>query len=278
MKKNMNITEFANYSGTSRQTLIYYDRINLFKPAYQDSNNYRKYLSNQIAELSTILTLRDLGLALEEIKLFLETRDTQANMKLLESMLNRVDDRITKLSSIKSSIQSRMRKEKLLENIELNNISTINISNVYFYLDQINSKDVENYNMFEDYYDIYYLSTIVDEMHLEDLLNGEPWGLLLCEDQLANIGFRVTHVMKQATPSTHKSKVSKYMSTFTSDYLSIFTHNDKDSFLDAISNLKKHAINKKISIDPSVMIRYWDDEVTTPILSNQIIELLVKIV
>ena len=51
MKNEYRITEVAKFFNISRQTLIYYDKIGLFKPhKVQDENSYRYYSSQQFSD------------------------------------------------------------------------------------------------------------------------------------------------------------------------------------------------------------------------------------
>ena len=69
----LTIGEFAEISGVPAKTLRYYDRIELFKPITVDpSTNYRYYSTDQLPEITRILTLKDLGLSLEQIAELLE--------------------------------------------------------------------------------------------------------------------------------------------------------------------------------------------------------------
>jgi len=62
------ISDFAKLMGISRQTLIYYDRIDLFKPIKVLDNQYRLYSRNQINVISLITMLSEMGVPLKEIK------------------------------------------------------------------------------------------------------------------------------------------------------------------------------------------------------------------
>ena len=54
----LTISEMSEIHNTTRQTLIYYDRIGLFKPIKVDENGYRYYSSNQIPFLREICFLK----------------------------------------------------------------------------------------------------------------------------------------------------------------------------------------------------------------------------
>ena len=68
-ENELSISEFAALMGTSRQTLLYYDRIGLLPPARVDPHTgYRRYDRRQIGVLSLIQTLSGLGVPLVEIR------------------------------------------------------------------------------------------------------------------------------------------------------------------------------------------------------------------
>ena len=52
----------------SRQTLIYYDKIGLFKPAVVNEKGYRFYSPTQIPLIRLVCMLCDLGLELDEFR------------------------------------------------------------------------------------------------------------------------------------------------------------------------------------------------------------------
>ena len=69
MKNLFSIGEISKQQNISRQTLIFYDKIGLFCPAYVDpQNGYRYYSSSQLDYLDTICIMKKIGFSLEEIK------------------------------------------------------------------------------------------------------------------------------------------------------------------------------------------------------------------
>ena len=65
MKDMFSIGELARYQNISKQTLIFYDKIGLFRPAYVDPDNkYRYYKASQIDYLDTILIMKEMGFSL----------------------------------------------------------------------------------------------------------------------------------------------------------------------------------------------------------------------
>lgn len=69
--KNMlyKIGEFSKLANIPIKTLRYYDEINLFKPKEIDLfSGYRYYSEEQLKDLKIILSLKEVGFNLEEIK------------------------------------------------------------------------------------------------------------------------------------------------------------------------------------------------------------------
>lgn len=76
--------EFAKMVGVNKQTLLYYDKIHLFSPEYVDDMGYRYYTFTQLDCFYAIMTLKTIGMSLEEIKEYFDTRDAERTAKLLQ--------------------------------------------------------------------------------------------------------------------------------------------------------------------------------------------------
>ena len=82
MYSNCTVKEFFNESknlfiffrgickltGVNKRTLHYYNEIGLFRPEIIGENGYHYYTCFQFTELELILTLRKIGLSIDEIK------------------------------------------------------------------------------------------------------------------------------------------------------------------------------------------------------------------
>ncbi len=82
--------EFAKLAKLHKKTLHYYDEIGLFRPSYVHENGYRYYSAAQFDRLALILTLRDLGVALKDIKAYLQCGD----VALINQFLSAQEDAI----------------------------------------------------------------------------------------------------------------------------------------------------------------------------------------
>lgn len=107
-KKFLNISEFARISGVSRQTLIYYDRIGLFSPAYAARNGYRMYSHKQVDTMGIVTILSDLGVPLKKIKEILADISVETTEKTLNYQLAEIEKKIEKLSALKDMTKIRL--------------------------------------------------------------------------------------------------------------------------------------------------------------------------
>ena len=104
------IGKFSKLVNVPVKTLRYYDEINLFKPQEIDLfSGYRYYSEKQIDDLEVILSLKEVGFSLEEIKKN-KTNYTEALMqkKKEELMLEQenLENKIRKVDYLRSKIKN----------------------------------------------------------------------------------------------------------------------------------------------------------------------------
>ena len=103
------ISEMAKLYGITRQTLIYYDEIDLFKPVKVDCKGYRYYSHRQIPYLREICFLKSVGVSLKEILEHFKDRSAIKEMKLLKEQRNRIAQEVSRLNKLRDSINQRIR-------------------------------------------------------------------------------------------------------------------------------------------------------------------------
>lgn len=104
MKYNENhsllkIGEVAKLNHISTNTLRYYDKIDLFKPAVTDDNGYRYYEVKQLVDLDLILWLRMNGASVHEIRQILEIKSLDKVIDVLSSENIKLRDQIQKMQN-----------------------------------------------------------------------------------------------------------------------------------------------------------------------------------
>jgi DNA-binding transcriptional MerR regulator len=105
--------EFAKICGIPKHILFHYDQIKLFQPALIKENGYRYYSFRQLDTFSIISALKRLGMPLKEIKKYMDERNLEKLVHLLEKKSDEVAKEIIKLKNTKREIDSL---KKLTEN------------------------------------------------------------------------------------------------------------------------------------------------------------------
>lgn len=113
----LTISEFADKSGVKRKSLIYYDQIDLLKPAAVNEKGYRFYDYHQLYRIHLILALKDIGLSLKEIKHYIDTRNIQNLIDLLTKQRRHAQEKITHYSNMLKMIDGQL--DIFRENLEV---------------------------------------------------------------------------------------------------------------------------------------------------------------
>ncbi len=109
MKPLVSISEMAKLHGISRQTLIYYDEIDLFKPVrVEEETGYRYYSWRQIPFLREICFLKSIGVPLKEIVRHFQGRNAEHEAALLKDQKKRILAEIAKLNKSREAICQRL--------------------------------------------------------------------------------------------------------------------------------------------------------------------------
>ena len=84
MKTVYRISEFAALCGVTRDTLLYYDKIGVLKPAFVAENGYRFYTLSQFYEMDLLAILKASGTPLAQAGDYLHNPDASAGLQLLQ--------------------------------------------------------------------------------------------------------------------------------------------------------------------------------------------------
>lgn len=110
-KELLKISEFSRLSGISRKLLIFYDNQGLLHPHLVDeANGYRYYSYRQIDTASVIVSLREAGMSLSDIKDYLNKKSPEMLIELLGEQAGMLEQQIRKLHQIQEMIQFRIQQ------------------------------------------------------------------------------------------------------------------------------------------------------------------------
>lgn len=90
MSTHYHVGEFAELCGVSAKTLRFYDEVGVLRPASVDPRTgYRQYWPQQLEQMASILTLRNLGVPLAQVRDFIANGGASADRRAILSNLKR---------------------------------------------------------------------------------------------------------------------------------------------------------------------------------------------
>lgn len=108
MNNWLTISELAHICGISRQTLIYYDKHDIFKPGYIDDKGYRYYSLYQLPFLREICSLKGDNVSLKEIIDNLHNRNLNNTIDLLLSNRENMEKELAELQQKLNILNARL--------------------------------------------------------------------------------------------------------------------------------------------------------------------------
>jgi DNA-binding transcriptional MerR regulator len=123
----LKVGELARRTGLTIRTLHHYDEIGLLKPSLHTASGHRLYTEDDVARLQQVISLRQLGFALDEIRACLRRRDFSP-LEVVDLQLARLREQIglqQRLCARLEAIAARLRTagavsaEEFLQTIEV---------------------------------------------------------------------------------------------------------------------------------------------------------------
>jgi len=108
LEEYLSIGEMAKLHGITRQTLLYYDNIELFKPIKVTKRGYRFYEKGQMPALREICFLKSTGVSLKDIREQLERREVALEVELLNRQKDIIASQIEKLNKMREYLKQRI--------------------------------------------------------------------------------------------------------------------------------------------------------------------------
>lgn len=218
MQKNripcIKTADFAHMCGTNKRTLIHYDEIGLFSPAFTNQKGYRFYSEDQCDVFHTIVCLKEIGMPLKDIKAYITQRNPQDLKKLLQEQHTKIKAEIAHLNRIDQVIQTKIGLVNVSTSIRPDEVTLEKCTAEYLILsDPVNSDahDVIIHSLYKHiaHCNAYHLNT------------GHPYGAMLPIDQVSK-GIYDTYsyfFTKVASPPDNEHYFTKPEGSYITTYL-----------------------------------------------------------
>lgn len=141
-KEHFSVGDLAKLFNLNTQTLRFYDKINLFKPAYiNPKNSYRFYTLEQFEKLTMINYLRSLDMPIEDIKDFFLEEKGKNLINFLQEEIRKTENKIRNFSNIKLRLEEELLIAKHRENFNIIDVHYFKERMVAFHL--LNSANLQ---------------------------------------------------------------------------------------------------------------------------------------
>lgn len=208
----LTISQFAALFNLNKNTLMWYDKVGIFKPALVKENGYRFYSYFQYNTLETILNLRELDVSIKEIQSFIDNRSSESLSILLDEKIIELDQKILKLKSIKKNLIEQKNIINLVKNIDLSKITIIECDQK-FLLTIKTSKEISLEKDMENFF---------NEIKRKDLfhLKNKSLGAMISVKNLNSGNFKDYSYLFITTDTNSKDKMTyiqpkgKYLQAF----------------------------------------------------------------
>lgn len=110
MEQYIKIKELSQLTGVSVRTLQYYDEINLLTPAYINEYGHRFYDSNSFSKIFVIISLKNMGMSLNNINQYVNNIDFDIRLfikeekRRIETAITDLQLRLMRLSSLDEQV------------------------------------------------------------------------------------------------------------------------------------------------------------------------------
>lgn len=123
--------EFAKLHHINKRTLHYYDSVGIFSPKYKGENGYRYYTYDQSIDFENILALREIGMSIEEIQLYIKNPNKDSFQAISKLKIGEIDQTISRLKQLKSILKEKSKMLDLCDEIYDGKIELVTLKEEY---------------------------------------------------------------------------------------------------------------------------------------------------
>lgn len=273
MKKYLTISEMAKYAGISRRTLIYYDQIDLFKPAKIGDNGYRYYGIDQYFELDVILLLKNLDVALEDIHIFLKNRNVDYVLSGFIRQKQKVDEQIATLNTIRHSLDSYIERYSTLKDFDLESIT-------YSYREAESFVISETIEHFDDIDSVQIYGRFYSSVESSDLFSGYPIGFLVDGSAFYEENFHAAPYRALVKIPADRLQIydeQRVVQRPAGYYVSGFMKDEIHHINTFNNRFRNYLKENDLELNGDIWELLWQDEATSEHPEDQVFEVLIPV-
>ena len=253
----LTIRKFATLAGTTRRTLLFYDQVGLFSPVKVADNGYRYYSYDQLYQLKFILQLRQLGLAVNDIKDLLHTTQPGQLRHQLDDVFSHIEAEISKLPLLKQTLAERYQQPELGPVGTLQTPRIVERPALTFWCspESVGCTDEDVSALYQTFYDVIGPLKLLDK-HESGFLTFLPD---CSASAYPTANFRILKAASLAGTSPLTPSIQRPAGR----YAVATAMNDMTSILHTLDNLQEYVHNQGLTTDPHVWQLNLDEILTS---------------
>lgn len=120
----MNVGEFAAKAGVTKRTVQFYDKVGLLNPSHRTSSGHRCYTKQDLPRLQRILTLKYIGLTIDEIRGIIHRDGHEEDLKeSLRVQSTIIGQKMEHLRLVQKTVKETLSLLESLEHVEPERLS-----------------------------------------------------------------------------------------------------------------------------------------------------------
>ncbi|MBV7273488.1 MerR family transcriptional regulator [Clostridium sp. PL3] len=251
-KKYLSIGAFSKVSSIARKNLIYYDDIGILKPEFVKGNGYRYYSYDQLNEVNVIMTLKDLGIPLKEIKNYMENVSPENFIHLISDQKQKILEELNRLNQMNYIIEQRTKNIPIISNIDCDKILLENCDEELLFFGTEIKFDNDSFD--EDFV------AFLDYSKDKKLVYGYPLGVCINYEEAAKDNIKTYRYFYKISPDIdYVEKITKPKGLYIIAYDNSYLAEDTEIF----DKIDKFIEEKQLRVCGKVYVENMSDEIIT---------------
>lgn len=231
----MTIGEFANLTGLTRQTLIFYDNSEVLKPVERKENGYRYYSKKQIYEAFSIRLLQNLDYSLSQIRDLIKHPENWELQEVICNQIEKISFEEKMLKEMKSILE---RKLDIVTNAHPN-LNNLQLKNMRLF-------DINRYGKGMELSEISMSKTIQLMMGRPQIIYESPEGIVIEKN---NVGNWIAYFYRKGKVKKTTDKKFATVSFTYSDIIAANFFENLDEVFENFSNKLNYNVKKEIYVE-----------------------------
>lgn len=267
--KYLTTGEFAKLCKVNKQTLFYYDQIDLLSPVYKNEKGYRFYSINQMELFYVIDLLKDLDMSLHDIQQYTQNKSPESFLRLMYQKKEEIVKKRQEIEMKEKLIEAKIALMEDATQINFDQITLEHLPEATLYL----SRNIENISD-EEFVEV--ISEFIDELNESQLDTGYPIGGITKREQVLKGEFSKYSYLYMEQPNPKEGY--PYFQAVKGDFLIGYHIGDDKTIHKTYKRLLSEMERLNLTLGDHVFEEYVYDTVVTNQKEEYVTKIMVEVI